>query len=61
VMLSFICAGGDSVMIHFPRKKCLSVSTSRAIRTQDRGAKKIRSLKDFEVRDIHKKEPWDNG
>jgi hypothetical protein len=40
-------------------KKCLSVSTTRVIRTWDRGAKKFGSLKDFEVCGIHKKEPWD--
>jgi hypothetical protein len=40
-------------------KRCISVSTTRAIRTRDREAKKFESLKDFEVRDIHKKKPWD--
>jgi hypothetical protein len=58
-MLSFICAAGDNVTIHFLRKRCLSVSTAHAIRTQDRGTKKFGSLKDFEVHDINKKEPWD--
>jgi hypothetical protein len=33
-------------------------TTTRAIRTQDRGAKKFESLKDFDVCDVHKKEPW---
>jgi hypothetical protein len=42
---------------HFPRKRCLFVSTTRAICAQDRGAKKFESLKDFEVRDVHKNEP----
>jgi hypothetical protein len=37
---SFIDAAGDRVMIHFPRKRWLSVSTARAIRTQNRGAKR---------------------
>jgi hypothetical protein len=46
------------MMIHFSRKRCLSVSTTRAIQTRDQGDKKFRSLKDFEVRDVHKKEPW---
>jgi hypothetical protein len=27
--------------------------------TWDRGAEKFENLKDFEVRGIHKKEPWD--
>jgi hypothetical protein len=58
-MLSFICALSDSVMIHFLRKICLSVSTTRAIRTRDQGAEKFGSLKDFEVCNVHKKEPWD--
>jgi hypothetical protein len=31
VALSFIGATGDNVMIRFPRKRCLSVSTTRAI------------------------------
>jgi hypothetical protein len=31
--LSFICTAGDNVMIHFPRKRCLSVSTTRVIQT----------------------------
>jgi hypothetical protein len=47
------------VMIHFPRKRYLSVSTTLAIWTRDRGAKKLGNLKDFEVCVIHKKEPWD--
>jgi hypothetical protein len=57
-ILSFVWVVGDSVMIHFLRKRCLSVLTTHAIRTWDRGAKKFGSLKDFEVRGIHKKEPW---
>jgi hypothetical protein len=57
VMLSFICAAGDRVMIHFPRERCLSILTTRAIRTRDRGAEKFGSLKDFEVCDVHRKEP----
>jgi hypothetical protein len=47
------------MMIHFPRKICLFVSTTRAIRKRDRGAKKFGSIKDFEVRNVHKMEPWD--
>jgi hypothetical protein len=60
-VLSFILATGDSVMIRLPRKRCLSVSTSHAIRTRDRGAKKFGSLKYFEVRGVHEKEPRDDG
>jgi hypothetical protein len=48
VALSFICVAVDSVMIHFPRKRCLSVSTTHEIRARDRGAKKFGSLKYFE-------------
>jgi hypothetical protein len=40
------------------KKKCLSFSSTRAIRMRDQGAEKFRSLKDFEVCVIHKKEPW---
>jgi hypothetical protein len=54
--LSFICTIGGSVTINFSRKRYLSVSTTSAIRTQDREAKKFRSLKDFEVRDVLEKE-----
>jgi hypothetical protein len=57
-MLSFIYVAGDSMTIHFLRKRCLSVSTIRAILTRDRGAKKFGSLKDFEVCGVRKKEPW---
>jgi hypothetical protein len=46
-------------MIHFLRTRCLSIFTTRAIRTRDRGAKKFESLRDFEVYGIHKKESWD--
>jgi hypothetical protein len=45
-------------MIHFPRKRCISVSTTRAIRTRDRGVEKFGSLKDFEVHGVYKKEHW---
>jgi hypothetical protein len=38
---SFIGAACDMVTIHFPRKRCLSVLTIRAIRTQNRGAKRV--------------------
>jgi hypothetical protein len=58
VTLSFICAAGDSVTVHFLRKRCLSVSTTFVIQTRDQEAKKFESLKDFEVRIVHKKEPW---
>jgi hypothetical protein len=57
---SFIWATGDSVMIHFPKKRCLSVSTTHTIQTRDRGAEKFGSLKDFEVRDVLEKEPRPN-
>jgi hypothetical protein len=40
-MLSFIYAAGDSMMICFPRKRSLSVSTTRAIWTRNREAKKL--------------------
>jgi hypothetical protein len=58
-MLSFICTSGDSVTIHFPRKRCLSVLTTCAIWRWDQGAKKFGSLKDFDVRGFDKKELWD--
>jgi hypothetical protein len=60
-MLNFIYVASDSVMIHFLRKRCISVSTTRAIRTRDRGAEKFGSLKHFEVHDILEKEPRVNG
>jgi hypothetical protein len=61
-MLNFICAAGDSVAIHFPRRKrCLSVSTTRVIRTQDQGPKKFGSSKDFEVRNVLEKVLRFNG
>jgi hypothetical protein len=44
-------------MIHFPRKRCLFISTTSAIRTRDQGDEKFGSLKDFEVHDILEKEP----
>jgi hypothetical protein len=56
---SFIGTTSDSVTIHFPRKMCLSVSTTRAIWTRNRGAKRG-SLKDFEVHSVLKKEPLYN-
>jgi hypothetical protein len=37
---SFIGAAGDRVMIHFPRKRSLSVSTACVIQTQNREAKR---------------------
>jgi hypothetical protein len=58
VMLSFVCVAGDSVMIHFPRKRWLSISTTHAIWAWDR-AEKFGSLKDFEVCSICMNEPWD--
>jgi hypothetical protein len=58
---SALYAAGDSVVIDFLRKKCLSVSTTRAIRTWDRGAERFRSLKDFEVHDVLEKELRVNG
>jgi hypothetical protein len=48
---------GDSVMIHFPRKRSLSVSTTCAIWPQNREAKKIGSLKYFEIYGVYEKEP----
>jgi hypothetical protein len=51
-MLSFICIAGDSMTIRFPRKRCLSVSTTRAIRTWNREAKKFGSLKYFDVHSV---------
>jgi hypothetical protein len=54
--VSFICASGDSVTIHFLEKRCLSISTTRALWTWDRGVKKLGGLKDFHVCDILKKE-----
>jgi hypothetical protein len=59
--LSFICIVGDSVMIHFPRKRCLFVSTTRAIRTWNQEAKKFKSLNYFDVHSIQEKEPEING
>jgi hypothetical protein len=59
--LNFICTAGDSVMIHFPTKRYLSVSTTCAIQLQDRGAEKFGSLKYFDVYGIHEKEPRING
>jgi hypothetical protein len=58
---SFIWATCDSVTIRFPRKMCLSVSTTYTIRMWDQGAKKLGSSKDFEVCGILKKEPRSNG
>jgi hypothetical protein len=43
---------GDSVIISFPKKRCLSVPTTRAIQPWNREAKKVRTLKYFEVRGI---------
>jgi hypothetical protein len=59
--INFICALGHSVMICFPRKRCLSISTTRTIRMRDRGAKKLGGLKFFEVRGVLKKEPRFDG
>jgi hypothetical protein len=39
---NFIGAAGDMVTICFPKKMCLSVSTTSAIRTQNRGAKRVK-------------------
>jgi hypothetical protein len=57
VAFYFICATDDSVTIHFHRKRCLSVSTAHATRSRNREAKKVASLKYFEVRNIQEKEP----
>jgi hypothetical protein len=59
--LSFIGAVGSRVMIHFPKKRCLSVSTTRLIQMRDRGSEKFGSLKDFEVCGILEKELLCNG
>jgi hypothetical protein len=61
VALSFICTVGDSVMICFPIKRCLSVSITHAVRTRDRGSEKIGSLNYFEVCGVYKKEPRNEG
>jgi hypothetical protein len=39
--INFIGVANDRVMIRFPRKRCLSVSTTRVIRTRNRGAKRL--------------------
>jgi hypothetical protein len=57
IATNFKCATCDSVTICFSRKRCLSVSTTRAIRPWDRGAEKIGSLKYFEIHGIQEKEP----
>jgi hypothetical protein len=36
----FIGIAGDNMMIRFPRKKCLSISTTRAIWMRSQGAKR---------------------
>jgi hypothetical protein len=61
VALSFICAADDSMMIRFPRKIYLSVSTTHAIQTRIKEAKKFGSLKYFEVHNVQEKEPKING
>jgi hypothetical protein len=48
-------------MIRFPRKRCLSVSTTRMIWMWDRGAKNFGSSKDFKVHDVLNKELGFNG
>jgi hypothetical protein len=40
-VLSFICATGDGVTIHFSRKRCLSILTTRAIQPRNRGTKNL--------------------
>jgi hypothetical protein len=59
--ISFICAVGDSVTIHFMRKICLSISTTYTIWMWDQEAKKFGHLKDFEICGVHKKEPRVSG
>jgi hypothetical protein len=51
---------GNSVTIYFPRKKSLSLSTTRMIRSQDREAEKVGNLKYFDVCGVQEKEPWVN-
>jgi hypothetical protein len=43
---------GDRVMIYFPRKMCLSISTTRAIQPWNQEAEKTATLKYFEVHGI---------
>jgi hypothetical protein len=56
-VLGFICIVGDSMMIYFSRKRCLSVSTTHIIQMWNREAEKFESLKYFEVHNIQEKEP----
>jgi hypothetical protein len=57
---NFIWAANDNVMIHFPKKRCLSVLTTCTIRMRHRGVKKFGSSKDFDVCGILEKEPGSN-
>jgi hypothetical protein len=41
VVLSFICEADDSVTIPFIKKRCLSISTIRAIRSWNQGIKSL--------------------
>jgi hypothetical protein len=43
---------GDMMMIHFPRKRCLSISTTRAMQPWNQEAEKTATLKYFEVHGI---------
>jgi hypothetical protein len=56
---SFIGVAGDRVMIRFPRKRYLSVSTTHAIRHIIEEPKGW-NLKDFKVCGIPEKEPLHN-
>jgi hypothetical protein len=56
VVLSFICAVGDNMIICFPRKRYLSVSTTHGIQMRNQEAKKFGSLKYFEVHSVQGKE-----
>jgi hypothetical protein len=61
VVLSFIYIVDDSMMIRFPRKRYIFISTTHAIRMWNREAKKFGSLKYFEVCGVPKKEPRISG
>jgi hypothetical protein len=49
------------MMIHFPRKRYLFVSTTRTIQMRNQETKKIGSLKYFEVCSVQEKVPKING
>jgi hypothetical protein len=59
--ISFIGTKGDSMTIHFPRKKMPFCFNHLCDPDAESRSQKVRSLKDFEVRDIPEKEPPHNG